>query len=384
MFTDAYKPVISGVVNSLELFRQGLEAVHQPVKVFSPRFPGYVPDPAYEVRFPSVLLYKKAGLPFALPWTRTPWRKFLEFNPLLVHSQHPFWLGRVAYRYARRAGVPIVTTIHTQYDQFVHYLPLPQAFAKRLVNRLVLHYCHQVDAVITPSASMAQRLQDLGLQREIEVVPNPLDLGAFERPLHPEAVRARYGIAADEVVFGFIGRMAKEKNLETLLRAFSKVQAELGHTRLMLVGPGPYLEELQRLATRLPGGDKVIFTGPVPYEQVPDYFTALDVFVMTSTTEVQPLVLPEAMAAGTCLVAADAIGPRDVLKHEVTGLLCKPEEGAFVEAMLRVARQPDLRARLGAAAKAEAANYALPKATERLLAVYRKVLERFENSRGKV
>lgn len=378
LFTDAYKPVMSGVVNSLELFRKGLEAVGQPALVFAPRFPGYVVEGEWDVRFPSVLLYKRAQLPFAVPASRRAWRRFKQEQPLLVHSQHPFWLGKTALGYARRADVPLVATIHTQYEQYVHYIPLPGATARRLVRGMVRRYCHQADQVITPSHSMAELLASQGIAESAQVIPNPLDLSAFRGELRGAEVRARYGLAADQIVFGFIGRMAREKNLETLLAAFDEVHRQLPESRLLLVGPGPYLPELRQFAGRLDSNQAIVFTDRVPFEEIAHYHAALDVFVMTSTTEVQPLVLPEAMAAGACLVAADAVGPRDVLINDNTGLLCEPTQEAFVTTMLKAGREPELRHRLGQAARQAAEEYDIPKATERLLTLYRNTLADYQ------
>jgi 1,2-diacylglycerol 3-alpha-glucosyltransferase len=372
VFTNTYLPSINGVVNSIEAFRKGLQEAGHDVFVFAPQAPEPAGDEDFVFRFRAVSLRRYPEYPVALPLSRSVGDAFRALKPHLVHTQHPWLIGRWGLRLARRAETPVVTTIHTQYEQYAHYAwPIPPGLLNRVLRRTVRNYCEHCDVVATPGTAMKDYLVDLGVTRPIQVVPNATDLSRLDTADGSE-VREALGIAGTDCLFAFIGRTAREKNLEGLVRAFSIVAAELPGARLMVVGGGPALDGLQRMAAEQPCHDRVVFTGFVPYERIREYHAAADVFVTASMSEVQPLALTEAMAAGAPIAGVDAHGINDMVEHGQTGLLAPAEEGieGLARVMLELGRDADERRRMGAAARQASRRYHIPEATERLLQVY--------------
>ncbi len=372
VFTNTYRPTVNGVVNSIEAFRKGLEDAGHEVFVFAPQTPEPVAEETFVFRFPARSLRRYPEYPVALPLSKAAGHAFRALEPDVVHTQHPWLIGRWGLRLARRTHTPVVTTIHTQYEQYAHYAwPIPPGLLNRLLKRAVRGYCQQCDIVATPGAAMKEYLTQLGVTQPIEVVPNATDLSGFDSA-EGDAVRAALGVAPEAVLFTFIGRAAREKNLDSLIRAFAIVAASLPEARLMIVGGGPALDDLKRMAAGQPCHDRIILTGFVPYERIKEYHAAADVFVTASVTEVQPLSLTEAMAARTPIAAIDIGGVNDMVKHGETGLLAPAEDGinGLASVMLELGRNAETRSRMGQSARKASLRYHIPRATERLLEVY--------------
>jgi glycosyltransferase involved in cell wall biosynthesis len=203
------------------------------------------------------------------------------------------------------------------------------------------------------------------------VVPTPVDLSAYNN-LQAAEVRKTLGVENAELLL-FIGRFAPEKNLGFLLRAFAQIAAARPLAKLVLVGKGSEEDKLRKTVHQLHLTDRVIFVGPVAHDDVPHYAAAADLFVFSSTMETQGLVLVEAMAAGTPVVAVKTPGPADVLA-EGGGILVPQQEAAFVEAVISLLADQDRYQAMSTQAKEAAERYSITATTEQLVAVYHSCL----------
>jgi glycosyltransferase involved in cell wall biosynthesis len=201
----------------------------------------------------------------------------------------------------------------------------------------------------------------------VTVVPTPVDLSQYN-DLKPRRIRKSLGLEDAELLL-YVGRLVGEKNLDFLLRAFARIVAERPQARLLLVGGGLAEGSLRELAQELGLDRRVVFAGVVPHSEVAHYAAAADLFVFSSVTETQGLVLIEAMAAGTPVVAVEAPGSVDVLE-EGGGLLVPVQEDAFVEAVLELLADEPRRRAMGEKAVQAVQRYTISAATERLLTVY--------------
>jgi glycosyltransferase involved in cell wall biosynthesis len=324
------------------------------------------------VRFPAHALKRYPEYPIPLPFDSRLYRRAAHLSLDLVHTQHPWLLGAWGQRFAHRQRLPLVTTIHTQYEMYAHYAaPIPPALLRPGLRDTVRRHCNRCHVIATPGPAMKGYLTDLGVRPPVEVVPNATDLSGFDTA-DGSAVRETYKIAPDEVLFIFVGRAAKEKSLGDLIRAFTMVAAELPRAKLMIVGGGPELEHLRALAARQACADRIVLPGPIPYREIAAYHAAGDVFVTASVTEVQPLSLTEAMCARTPIVGFDAGGVKDMVSEGSTGLLASVTEGCegLARRMLALGRDEKIRATLAAEAHRASLRYHIPVATRRLLEVY--------------
>lgn len=373
IFSNAYRPLISGVVNSIDLIRKGLrEQGHVPF-VYAPRVGGYRDTGAGVFRFPSLEFSSQVQYPVAIPFWPSMHRRISRSRLQVLHTHHPFLLGDYALYWSRRRGIPLVYTFHTQYEQYSHYLRMPQKPLKALARWAVGRFARRCDLIIAPSPSIRDLLQEYGIQTWTETLENAIELSPFRQATR---CRRELGWPEDAVIGLYAGRLGKEKNLEFLVRALP----ERPDAYLAIVGDGPVLEELMELARELGVSGRVIFTGAIDYACMPRYFAAADFFTISSTTEVKPLVVLEALASGLPVVAVAACGTQDTLRHEHDGLLTELDLEQFRGAWTRLLDEPELRRGLSSQARRTAAGYSIDGYIERLVELYREARRRKRRS----
>jgi glycosyltransferase involved in cell wall biosynthesis len=381
IFTNAYKPTVSGVVTSIALFRKGLIEGGHDVHIVAPEYRDFEDEEPYVFRLPALDLSSQLDLSLAMPLKAPIATALRGIKPTVIHSQHPILMGNLAAAFAEDLRVPLVFTFHTRYDEYAQqYVPVMPVWADKVTEEIVGRYLEKCAHVMAPTPS----IRDLILRQyapnvPVTVVPTPVDFDQYD-DLDPHPVRMNLGLENAEVLL-YVGRLAGEKNLDFLLRAFARIVAARAQTRLLMLGDGPQAAALRDTARDLGLGNKVVFTGAIPHSKVPDHAAAADVFVFPSLTETQGLVLIEAMAAGTPVVAVEAPSSVDVLV-DGGGVLVPAREEAFANAVLALlADRPRLRA-IGEQAVRAVRRYAVPAARESLLSVYEEAIAAGPNVRG--
>jgi 1,2-diacylglycerol 3-alpha-glucosyltransferase len=374
MMADVYKPHVSGVTNYISVNKRFLERLGHEVTVFSFGDLDYQDDEARVQRSPGLPLID-TGYYFSFQYSR-PAKALLQQMDL-VHVHHPFLSGRLALRYCRPLRIPIVFTNHTRYDLYLQtYLPfLADGIGETFLTAYLPSFCRAMDLVISPSQGMASVLGRLGVDAPITVIPNGVELGRF-RKITRTVCREELGFSAADVILVYVGRLALEKNLTFLLRAFNGVVQAYPHARLLLIGEGPEREALMEQARAAGILDKVCFTGLIDYELLPGYLQVCDAFVTASVTEVHPLSIIEAMAAGLPVMGIVSPGVSDTIEDGVTGLLSNEDLAEFTAKMARMVTEGDFRGQLGAAARQAAEQYAIERTTQRMSACYEEIIER--------
>jgi 1,2-diacylglycerol 3-alpha-glucosyltransferase len=303
--TATYAPARNGVATSTALFVQGLRGLGHEVRVFAPWHPEAAPEPGV-VRLPALRAGTPADYPLLLPVGPIARQRLAVHDFDVIHTMHPFVAGRVAKGWARRAGVPLVFTAHTQYHAYVHYAPTPTDLTIRAVKRHVRSFAHEADLVLAPGGAIVDALRSYGYDGPVEMMPNPVDLARYRGEPEPE-LRARHNVPAGAPLLVYVGRMGKEKGLPTLLEAFSAARQAEPDLHLLMVGDGPL-----RSTLAAQGHPQVRWVGPVEHRQVASYLLDADAFVSASVTEVQPMTFLESLAAGTPVVAAKSAAARDL------------------------------------------------------------------------
>jgi glycosyltransferase involved in cell wall biosynthesis len=233
-----------------------------------------------------------------------------------------------------------------------------------------VRYCNKCSLVIAPSHTVKDWLVSLGVTAPMEVLATAgIDLGRFAR-LNPSWVRVRYGIPSTVPLIITVGRLAREKRFDLMMAAFAEASRG-GPARLLVVGGGPQAAELRHVAASLGIGSRVVFTGPLEHDRVLDCYAASDIFAFASPTETQGLVVVEAMAARLPVVAIDAGGVVEVVRHGETGLLTSLDRVALGSAIRRLLDDEVLRRRFAEAGRQAAGAYAIGEIIHRLVGLYR-------------
>ena len=291
----------------------------------------------------------------------------------VIHSHHPVLLGSVAASFSRKKNIPLVYTFHTQLEEYTHYIPLNQNMVKEMARQTMASYLAKCDLVICPSTSIRELIDSYGVETEVATLPNAIDTSRFGTGLGRSSFRQQHGIPDDAVVSLSVGRLAKEKNLEFLLRAFQQSCVDSSpapNQVLVIVGDGIQEQKLQSLARDLEIETQTRFLGAVPYSEMPLVYESCDLFTISSTTEVKPLVVLEALASGLPVLAVSACGTVDTLTNLHDGILCELDVDQFSAHWQSLIQKPRLRLELAANTRRTAASYSLESYIERLVGLY--------------
>ncbi len=290
-------------------------------------------------------------------------RRLEAFDPDIIHIAAPDFLGHNALALGRRLGRPVVASYHTRYETYLKYYGLDR-LRGFLTRRLGAFYraCREVYA---PSPSMVDELVAQGAGGNVRLWMRGVDTERFNPAKRRREWREARGIGASEVIVLFVGRLVREKRLDTLVDALGRLRAARIKARAVIVGDGP---ESARLKAALPDA---LFTGFLSGEALAQAYACADIFVFPSDTETFGNVTLEAMASGLPTVCADATGSRSLVEAGVTGYLHAATDGAaFFSSLARLAGDDQLRARMGAAARERSRRFSWDAAMAELLSRY--------------
>ncbi len=335
-FTEVYHPIVNGIVASIDGLASGLRALGHEVYCFAPHAPGYEEHDGPVFRMPSLPLPTSAPYRLTVPLVSRRNRHAIINRLDILHAHSPFVTGWMAVRYARRLRIPLVYTYHTQLEEYAHYVPFDAHATRRAASTLTRNFANLADAVIVPTQSMREHLTRIGVTVRVEVIPSGIDLSHFGSGSRNAVLRRKLGIRNGERMLLFVSRLAREKNVELLIDA---VRAGTVPLRLVIAGDGPERASLEARCAESGIADRVLFLGEVERNELPDLYASADAFVFPSVTETQGLVLVEALAAGTLVIAADAPPVREVLAG--AGHLITPDTPSFAKAFERVPLAPD-------------------------------------------
>jgi glycosyltransferase involved in cell wall biosynthesis len=379
--TDTYPPQINGVSIVTALSVAGLTRRGWSCAVAAPRYPEDVraqslgaaaPDPAIEiVDLPSVALPGYPELRLAVRGGGAVRTLLDRFRPDLVHCETEFTIGRMGQRAASGAGVPMVSSYHTDFGRYAESYGAP--WLRPAVTGYLRRFHRRSARVYTPSNVTRRELLELGLDH-VEVWGRGVDTTVFHPGRRSQSLRAELGMGS-RFTFLYVGRLAAEKRVDFVLEAFRRATTMVprGVMHLILAGTGPCEPELRANAP-----PEVSFLGFLDRQtRLPDLYASCDAFVFGSLTETLGLVVLEAMASGLPVIAAPAGGVQDHLRDGVNGVAYAPDDpSALARAMVLLAGEYELTRRLSRAARRTAESLSWERELDRLDASYREVCER--------
>lgn len=342
------------------------------VHVFTTRYPGHRDQDPNIWRFPSIRLPFFPQYPFAIPPFYGSLRHFRAHDFDIIHTHTPYTVGFVGLRWAESHNIPIVTTYHTLYERYAHYVPyFPKVYVRYKVARHTNYYYNRVAHVITPSEAAFTSLRRQSVNTPITIIPtgNPP-----VKEISRDSARKMMGAREGERALLYVGRISREKNITLLLDAVAQVMKNRSDTRLWMVGDGPDRLPAQKYARALGIGDRVKFVGAVPREQVDMYYAGSDLFVFASTTETQGLVIGEAMTHGLPAVAARGGGASDNISDGETGIIVGSSVAQIADAIEHLLDNPNLLAQLGDNCREFSRSWTHAESCKRVLSVYQSVL----------
>lgn len=376
ILTNTFTPHVGGVARSVEAFIAEYRQRGHRVLVVAPEFPDMPQDETGVVRISAIQHFNASDFSVALPVYPHLSKAIDEFQPDIIHSQHPFLLGFTALRLARHRGLPLVFTHHTLYEQYTHYVPGDSPVMKRFVIELATRYANLSRQVFAPSQSIRDLLLERGVTSPVTVVPTGVQLNKFASG-DGAAFRSQLKIPRDACVVGHLGRLAPEKNLEFLARAVADFVSHNQHAHFLVVGTGPSEDAIAETFSQLGLASRLHFAGILQQQELTDALHAMDMFAFTSFSETQGMVVTEAMAAGLPVVALDAPGVREVVQDKVNGRLLEDTSvAAFSAALQWIMEKPEQQQEeLKQAARATADEFSMPRSADKALDCYAALID---------
>lgn len=387
MISDVYFPRINGVSTSIDSFRSELRALGHRVTLICPEYPE-----AHALARASDHLDDEDLLRIpARSVIFDPEDRMMRFNVIgglipilrsravdLVHIHTPFVAHYAGVKIARALKVPVVESYHTFFEEYLYnYIAwLPKSWLKSAARFFSRSQCNDVDALIVPSTPMRNTLMTYGVKTPMHIIPTGLNFTQFCTPAQSD-FRGQLGIAAGQPLLLFVGRVALEKNIEFLLTMLPFVLKETPNAVLVIAGEGPAERHINQRIDQLGIRASVKCVGYMRRDgALQDAYRAADMFVFASRTETQGLVLVEALALGTPVVALGIMGTLDVLNQEGGCVIAPDEPRAFAEEINQLINSPARHQHMTEQAVHYAKSWSAEQKTQQLLIQYTQLTEK--------
>lgn len=353
--TDNYWPRISGMAVSIDSFKQGLERIGHEVHILAPDYPD-----AKKIdeemgnenvhRFRSVEVFFSKEDRLVTPLSMRKVFKLLDtIKPDVIHIQTEVTLGAIVMLYAKKRGIPLVMTSHTYFEQYLdHYFPMvPLTISRRALRSSSKKFYSQANYIVTPTTGMRQVLRSYGIQKPIQEIPTGIKdcastcSGCEEDKLNSKLFQEFPQLKGKQVLL-YLGRIAREKNITFLLDMMKTLEKDHDKAILLIVGSGPFKNELQEIVKARGLSGQVVFTGFVDEDVKHEAYRYSDIFVFPSKTETQGLVTIEAMNHGTPVVAIGEMGTKDVMQGDNGGFMVEDDIEVFTQKVRFLLVDPEL------------------------------------------
>lgn len=368
LFSGNYNYVRDGANQALNrladyLLRQGAS-----VRAYAPT----VTEPAFSptgdlVSVPSCSIPGRPEYRFPLALSPRVRRDLAAFRPNVVHVASPDVVSHRAVSWARKRRLPILASVHTRFETYLRYYNM--AWGEPAIEAVIRRFYRRCDALVAPSESMAQVLRDRRMNYDIDIWSRGVDRGVFHAGQRSPEWRRGFGIADDEIVIGFLGRLVMEKGLDVFSDTIDELRRQEVKHRVMVVGEGPARGWLE---ARLPDA---VFAGFQEGTDLGRAVASMDVLFNPSVTETFGNVTLEAMACRLPVVAAAATGSESLVDDHVSGRLIRP--GAvrqFAEALKAYVEQPELRVRHGEAGETRSADFSWDRINQAVADTYLRLI----------
>ncbi|MDP2399827.1 MAG: glycosyltransferase family 1 protein [Burkholderiales bacterium] len=348
MVTETYPPEINGVAMTMGRIVSGLQARGHAVQLIRPR--QHDGDrPADQPLFQEVLqrgmpIPRYDALKLGLPAKQALMRLWSTQRPDIVHVVTEGPLGWSALAAASKLKLPIATDFHTNFHSYSEHYGV--GWLKKPITAYLRKFHNKALRTLVPTESLQRELQALGF-RNLQVVARGVDTALFNPSRRSAALRGQWGAAAEDPVALYVGRLAPEKNLPLVLRAYTLMRELQPRLRLVMVGDGPERGRIER------ENPDVLFAGMRIGEDLAAHYASADIFLFPSLTETYGNVTVEAMASGLAVLAYDYAAAQQHIRNDENGLLAPPGAADdYVQAAAALVTDLPRARRLGAEARA--------------------------------
>ncbi len=343
LISDVYFPRVNGVSTSVRTFTEQLQKLGHTVHLIAPDYGIKTEDEVWITRVAARSIYfdpEDKLMKYGEIMRLIPMLMRKKFD--LVHIHTPFIAHFAGLKIAKKLGLPVLETYHTFFEDYLHhYLPIiPKGMAKNLARFISKKQCNQLDAIIAPSKPMLDVLREYGVTAPAEVIATGLQASSFVQA-DGDAFRQKYNIALSKQMLLYVGRVAHEKNISFLLKMLRQLTQQQPEILFVITGEGPAEASLHALVNTLGLEKNVQFIGYLDRNtELNACYKAADIFVFASKSETQGLVLLEAMAQGTPVVAIAELGTASILVEGQGAHIAIEDEKQFAQKVIELLMNP--------------------------------------------
>ncbi|MDR3629169.1 MAG: glycosyltransferase [Desulfocapsaceae bacterium] len=384
-FSDQYWPSISGVSVSVDAFKKQLCLMGRRVILCVPDYPGAdVYDQNQQVK--DVYRFQSHKIAFNDEnrlVCRSERKKIFalldSLQPKIIHVHTEFALGMIGTSYAKKRKIKLVMTAHTNWEDIVeHYIPVIPTGIAHLLCRLYMRFIYnKSDVLVVPTSIMELLLGLYFVKRPIRVIPTGIDMCIFNGETQPtwQELKERFPILNGKRVLFFAGRLGKEKNIPFLIDVLASLVPFYKNLILVISGDGPARADFEEYAKNVGVAHSVLFTGYIERNNLQQFYSLAEVFVFASKVESQGMVVLEAMACGTPVVAIGKMGTREVMGGDSGGFMVDDDKHEFAENVQVLLNNPEIRHAKAERARRHAESWGVEVQAKKMLKLYRKLLE---------
>ncbi|MDE5415688.1 glycosyltransferase family 4 protein [Alkalihalobacterium chitinilyticum] len=369
LFTDTFTPQINGVARTLQRLVNHFEHRNVPYQLF-------VPETIQQTDMYSNHIHSFFSLPFflypecrmALPNLFTIRQQMDSFKPDLIHITTPFNIGLSGLHYGKKHNIPMVGSYHTHFDHYLKYYKL--TFMSEWLWKFMKWFYSHFNKTFVPSKETKTHLAKRGFTN-IELWTRGVDCFQFSPQEKDFSLYDHFNIRKKYVLL-YVGRMAPEKDLDTLRLVMEQLPEQLrNEIHWIYVGDGPLLNEYKERFN-----ENITFTGYLAGNELASIYALADLFVFPSTTETFGNVVLEALASGTPAIVANKGGVTEIVHHEKTGLICEAKKPqSFISAIEKLLTDHTLRLQMGYEGRKYAKTQSWETIFDNLLIQYEKAYE---------
>lgn len=310
LFTDSYFPQISGVATSIQTLMIELKRQGHQVYIFTTTDSNADLDHEADniIRLQSIPFVSLAERKIVVKGAFAAFQIAQNYHLDIIHTQTEFGMGILGKLVANQLQIPVIHTLHTKYEDYLHYIAKGRLIRPPMVKYIIRNFLRGTEGVICPSEMVLETVNSYNVEQEKRVIPTGIEVEKFKRDDISDddvvKLREELGISDDESMILSLSRIAPEKNIQAVISAMPEI-IKSDNVKLVIVGDGPYLQNLKDLALSSNLTAHVIFTGRVENDKTAYYYKAADYFISASTSETQGLTYLEALAAGTRVLATE-------------------------------------------------------------------------------